>query len=206
MLTPGPSPRTVPGLASSPAPPLVPGRDCGDCNVCCIALTIDDPGLHKVQGVRCANALPDNRCGIYAARPGTCSTFHCGWRQLKWVRPSLRPDTSGVLIRLDRRAVAGTRVVSVIFTLLHKDALQADGLAEAMATAITTGHPVFLEVAGQPGYTYGAARMDEVLALSVQLRDKTAMLDILRQALAEGGDGPARPIVLDQRSGRPTMG
>ncbi len=184
---------------------LVPGRECGGCNVCCIALTIDDPVLRKVQGVRCANARPDNQCAIYAARPATCRTFHCGWRQLKWVRASLRPDLSGVLIRLDRMTVAGTPVLSVLFTLLNEAALQADGLAEAMATAITTGRPVFLEVAGKPGYTYGAARMDEVLALPVQMRDKAAVLDVLRQAWAEGGAGPARPVVLDQGSGRPTM-
>lgn len=198
----GPLPSITPG----PAPPLVPGRECGDCNVCCIALTIDDPALRKVQGVRCANARPDNRCAIYAARPGTCRTFHCGWRQLKWVRGSLRPDLSGVLVRLGRMVVAGAPVLSVIFTLLHEAALQADGLAEALATAVTTGRPVFLEVAGKPGHTYGAARIDEVLALPVQVRDKAAVLDLLRQAWAEGRAGRARPVVINQGTGRPTMG
>ena len=201
----GPSPSFVSGPASGPAPPLVPGRDCGDCNVCCIALTIDDPALRKVQGVRCPNAQPNKSCIIYAARPGTCRTFYCGWRQLKWLRGSMRPNVSGVLVRLSRMVVAGTPAVSVIVTLLHEAALEADGVAEALATAVTTGHPVFLEVAGLPGYTYGAARIDEVLALPVQMRDKKAVLDVLRQAWAEGSAGPARPVVLDQESGRPTM-
>ena len=41
--------------------PLVPGRECGTCNVCCVALTINEPALQKAQGYRCRNAQPDNR-------------------------------------------------------------------------------------------------------------------------------------------------
>lgn len=35
----------------------IPGRECGECNVCCVALTIDDPALQKVQGYRCKNSV-----------------------------------------------------------------------------------------------------------------------------------------------------
>jgi len=38
-------------------PVLVPNRECGDCNVCCAALTIDDPALQKPPGFRCRNTL-----------------------------------------------------------------------------------------------------------------------------------------------------
>ena len=82
------------------APDLVAGRECGTCNVCCVALTIDDPALRKAQGYRCRNATRDNGCTIYEDRPGTCRAFFCGWRRLKWVREPLRPDRSGVLVRL----------------------------------------------------------------------------------------------------------
>ena len=54
---------------------LVAGRECGTCNVCCVALTIEDPALTKVQGYRCPNTRPDNLCGIYETRPDTCRTF-----------------------------------------------------------------------------------------------------------------------------------
>ncbi len=54
---------------------LVAGRTCGACYVCCVALTIDDPALQKVQGYRCRNALPSDGCAFYEARPDTCRTF-----------------------------------------------------------------------------------------------------------------------------------
>lgn len=195
-----PVPSIEPSSAVGSMPPLVPGRECGDCNVCCIALTIDDPALRKVQGVRCGNAQPDNRCVVYANRPGTCRTFYCGWRRLKWVRVSLRPDLAGILVRLAGMKIEGTPVKSIVFTLLREDALHADGVAEALATAVTTGYPVFLEVVGAPGYTYGAARMDEVLSLPVGLRDKAGVLSLLRQAWTEGRAGPHRAIVMDQEA------
>ena len=58
---------------------VLPGRDCGSCNVCCVALTIDEASLKKPQGYRCKNAQPDNSCAIYADRPRTCRDFNCGW-------------------------------------------------------------------------------------------------------------------------------
>ncbi|MGH7041274.1 MAG: hypothetical protein ACREFY_03975, partial [Acetobacteraceae bacterium] len=85
----------MPGTDIPDDPELVPGRTCGSCNVCCIALTIDDPELQKVQGYRCRNARRDNSCAIYATRPQTCRAFHGGWRLLKWVREPLRPDRAG---------------------------------------------------------------------------------------------------------------
>ncbi len=51
----------------------IPGRECGDCNVCCVSLTIDDPELQKVQGYRCKNSVPGKGCVIYQNRPQTCA-------------------------------------------------------------------------------------------------------------------------------------
>ena len=42
-------------------PPLVPGRECGGCSECCVAMTIDVPDLWKLSGVRCHNLLPTHR-------------------------------------------------------------------------------------------------------------------------------------------------
>ncbi len=70
----------------------IPGRECGECNVCCVALTIDDPALQKVQGYRCKNSVAGQGCVIYETRPQTCRAFNCGWQMLKWVKPTMRPD------------------------------------------------------------------------------------------------------------------
>lgn len=167
-------------------------RDCGGCNVCCVALTIDDPALQKVQGYRCRNATLDNRCAIYADRPKTCRSFECGWRLLKWVKPGLRPDKSGVLIRFQ----AGPDGMGIIVTLLTNAALKAEGLAETVAAAVAAGAPVYLHVPGPPGYTSAQARIDEALAIPVATRDKEGVLAILRQGRRQGQAGVTVPIKL----------
>ncbi len=193
----------MPEADASAEPDLVPGRACGTCNVCCVALTIDDPELQKPQGYRCRNTLPDKSCAIYATRPQTCRAFYCGWRQLKWVRETLRPDVSGVLVRLhgEVSAATGTPTLGVMFTLLSDAALRAEGLAESVAAAVIAEVPVYLHVPGPPGYTASRARLNEALSEAVLARDKTAVLQILRRARAMGRSGKHEPIVLARRPG-----
>ncbi len=178
----------------------IPGRECGSCNVCCVALTIDDPELQKVQGYRCPNATPDNGCAIYAARPQTCRTFYCGWRLLKWVKPTLRPNPSGVLIRLIRQ---DQDELGIVVTLLDRAALRAEGLAETVAAAVAAGAPVYLHVPGPPGYTSAQARIDDLLAGPVAARDKAGVIDVLRQARRQGRGGGTEPIRLKPRDASP---
>ena len=197
------------GRDESVEPELVAGRTCGSCNVCCVALTIDDPALQKAQGYRCRHAQRDNSCAIYETRPQTCRTFFCGWRRLKWIRETLRPDSSGVLVRLHNEVSAadGTQRAGVIFTLLNGAALKAEGLAESVAAAVSAGVPVYLHVPGPPGYTAGRARLNEALGDAVHFKDKAAVLQILRRARAMGRAGDYEPIVFarheDSGAGRP---
>lgn len=188
------------------APELIAGRSCGTCNVCCVALTIDDPALQKVQGYRCRNARPDNGCAIYDARPQTCRTFFCGWRQLKWVQETLRPDRSGVLVRLHNEVSAadGTRRLGIIVTLLNSAAIKAEGLAETVAAAVAAHAPVYLHIPGPPGHTSGQARINDVLEGPVLARDKAAVLDVLRLARRQGRAGPRDRIVLRPHDTRAT--
>ena len=177
---------------------VIPGRDCGSCNACCVALTIDDPELQKPQGYRCKNAKPDNGCAIYPTRPDTCRTFNCGWRLLKWVREPLRPDRSGVLIRLHGEiSEDGKRQLGIAVILMTRASLKADGLAETIAAAINADAPVYLNVPGPPGFTSGQAKLNDALRLAVQTRDKAAVLEILRRARAGGAKGERARIVLE---------
>ena len=179
-------------------PDLVEGRPCGDCNVCCVALTIDEPTLQKVQGYRCRNARADNSCKIYPDRPRTCRTFFCGWRRLSWIKGPLRPDVSGVLVRLHHEVSreSGARRTGVIFTLLNHTALKAEGLAESVAAAVAAGVPTYLHIPGRPGYTSSQARINEALTPAVLAKDKEAVLGILREARTMGRAGAHRRIVL----------
>jgi len=181
---------------------LVEGRTCGSCDVCCVALTIDDPELTKVQGYRCRHLKPGQGCSIYATRPHTCRTFYCGWRQLKWVRESLRPDRSGVLVKLDGKLEAdGTGRLGVSITLLNRGALKADGLAETVAAAIAARVPVFLNIPGPPGYTSAQASLNAPLESAVARKDKAEVLRILAQAQRQGRRGERRRIVLQGQGG-----
>jgi len=173
-------------------------RSCGECNVCCYALTIDEPALAKPQGVRCQHTLSDLSCAIYGSRPDTCRNFWCGWRLFRWVRATLRPDQSGVLIRARYHvsATEGERA-GVVFSLLTPRALEAEGLLESIAAAVSGGLIVHLHIPGPAGYTSSTARIDEALADVVMRRDKPGMMAVLEEALKEGQAGPRRKIVLN---------
>jgi Fe-S-cluster containining protein len=179
-------------------PNLVAGRECGACNACCIALTIDDAELQKPQGYRCHHAQRDNSCAIYSKRPETCRTFFCGWRQLKWIGEAMRPDKSDVLVRMQRSVSreTGEEQLGVIFMLLSKEALKSEGLAEAVAAAVAAEVPVWLNVPGKPGYTSALARINDILRHAVFTKDKAGVLAILRRARAQGEKGERARIVL----------
>jgi len=185
--------------------PLVAGRACGSCNVCCVALTINDVQMQKLPGIRCRHAQRDNSCAIYETRPETCRKFFCGWRTLKWVREGLRPDRSGVLVQFHGTVSpeTGERKLGVVITLLNGGALRAEGLAETVAAAIAADIPVYLSVPGPPGHTSGRARINDALQEPVRLRDKEAVLAILREARAMGRTGDFAPIVLAPRPDTP---
>lgn len=181
--------------------PLVEGRACGSCNVCCVALTINDAQLQKLPGHRCRHAQRDNSCGIYADRPRTCQEYYCGWRALKWVREGLRPDRSGVLVQLYGTIAqeTGEPRLGVMITLLNGASLRAEGLAETVAAAVAADIPVYLSVPGPPGHTAGRARINDVLREPVLRHDKPAVLAILREARKMGRKGDFVPVVLEPR-------
>jgi hypothetical protein len=76
---------------------LVPGRECGECQVCCIALTVDKPEIQKMPGSPCCHSLAGG-CDIYENRPDVCRVFFCGWRKLAAIPADWRPDESGILV------------------------------------------------------------------------------------------------------------
>jgi hypothetical protein len=184
--------------SGQPALPLVPGRTCGTCNVCCVALTIDDPALQKPQGIRCQHAASDNSCNIYNARPVSCRIFHCGWRHLGWVREPMRPDHSGVLVRLTMIHIANGQPpkASVIFTILEEKGLAAEGFAESIAAAVAGGIPTFFEVPSRPGWSSGVAQVNHLLEPAVRARDKPGLLAILQRCLQLGRAGDSEAVEL----------
>jgi hypothetical protein len=183
-------------------PPLVPGRECGGCDVCCVHMTIDVPELHKPLGTRCHNLLADNRCRIYESRPDVCRRFFCGWRTFKWVKPGLRPDTSGVLVTVT--TADDGHITGAMFTLLRPDALDSEGLAESVAAIVASGAEVRVRIPGPPGPTLAIVRVEKVLRPAVRSRDKAGVLYWLRKAWDEGRTPRPEEIELSAPASAPT--
>jgi hypothetical protein len=80
--------------------PLVAGRDCGDCVVCCETLKIDTPALSKPANTLCRHST-GHGCGIHAVRPDICRAWFCAWRRTAAMPDAARPDLSGLLVSLD---------------------------------------------------------------------------------------------------------
>jgi hypothetical protein len=79
---------------------LVPGRECGSCNICCIVPAIDKPEIQKASGSVCRNCT-EAGCGIYESRPDVCRDYYCGWRRLELIDADWRPDKSGIFVELE---------------------------------------------------------------------------------------------------------
>ena len=95
--------------------PLVPGRDCGDCAVCCTVLKIDAPDLRKPADIACVHHR-GRGCAIHATRPSVCRAWFCAWRRDATMPDAARPDQSGLLVSLDivaapRNCLEGVAIV-----------------------------------------------------------------------------------------------
>lgn len=179
---------------------LLPDRTCGCCNVCCVVPKIDEPALQKLPGCRCANALPSGACAIYETRPDTCRSFLCGWRLLSWVDERLRPDQSGVFIRLtkDEDLVVEPHRFALMITVVDREGLDASGLVETILTAINAHIGTWLVVPGPPGYTSCRGWLNDVLGAAATRQDAAQLKSLLEQQYAAGLAklNETRPVVL----------
>ncbi len=64
-------------LPPESALPLVPGRSCEGCTVCCKALEVVT--LKKPRQKWCPDCAIGAGCNIYETRPDECRNFYCGW-------------------------------------------------------------------------------------------------------------------------------
>jgi len=97
--------------------PLVSGRECGECQVCCIVPTIDQRDIQKTAGAPCRHSLQGG-CGIYKARPEVCRTFYCGWRRSRDFPDDWRPDRSDIFAVLEANTLPQYGPVAVTLILV----------------------------------------------------------------------------------------
>jgi hypothetical protein len=76
--------------------PIVPGRACQTCTMCCRVLDIAE--LEKPAGSDCRHCVGGSGCGIYRDRPVVCREFFCGYLVLPFVDAHWFPDDCGMMI------------------------------------------------------------------------------------------------------------
>jgi hypothetical protein len=128
---------------------LVPGRECGDCTICCSVPGIDKPEIQKPSGVACRH-LCGGRCDIYETRPPVCRGFFCGWRQLADLDESWRPDRSGVFIEFESL----DNVPGLNLTLVGNPlkTLRQPWLIDFIASGVSRNLPLLLTLPGPVGH------------------------------------------------------
>ena len=134
---------------------LVPGRDCGDCTVCCTWLAIDKPEVQKIPGATCKHCTGGG-CGIYETRYPVCQGYYCAWRNMDIFDESWRPDRSGVMAYVETDGIAENFNFSIgIGLLLVRNPLKTvrqRWFQDFVVTGIMNSVPLFLSLPGPPGY------------------------------------------------------
>jgi hypothetical protein len=70
--------------------PIVPGKSCGSCSLCCKVVGVDE--LAKPIGVWCRHCNRQSGCAIYETRPASCRMFICQWMRAEDLGPEWKPD------------------------------------------------------------------------------------------------------------------
>jgi hypothetical protein len=83
-------------LMTSDPNPIVSGRSCGTCTLCCKVLKIWE--LDKPPGVWCRHCKPGSGCMIYSGRPQECRTFHCGYLTNPDLGEEWKPSHSKIVV------------------------------------------------------------------------------------------------------------
>ncbi len=90
--------------------PLVPGRSCGDCSLCCKLLHVEE--FNKPAGKWCEHCAPGRGgCTVHETRPNVCRNFYCSWMTSPGMGPEWRPNKCNMVMYLEgERNVFGIRV------------------------------------------------------------------------------------------------
>ena len=179
--------------------PLVPGRICGDCNVCCSYYQIVDPMLAKPKRTLCP--MWSDGCTIRAARPKTCRDFFCLWRLAGSLDDGWRPDRIGVVIQETMDGIPpdfARRVGLIVDSGGAPEAIADERVVIAIADQVHQKVPVFLRIAGEHGFMPTSVLVNGRLEDLAARRDMTALRAAMLQMLRELQEGSReRPVPVD---------
>ena len=76
--------------------PLVEGRSCGECHLCCKVFPIPETG--KSDDGWCPRLDPATGCKAHGARPAACREFFCTWRYDASLGDEWKPCVAGFVL------------------------------------------------------------------------------------------------------------
>ena len=131
---------------------LVPGRECGECQLCCIVPAIDKPEIQKLSGSPCRHCIGGG-CDVYETRPEVCRTYYCGWRRIDLFRDDWRPDKSGVFAELETGQPPPFQNVGISMILVGNPlrTLRQPEFIDFVSRGIGNNVPLFLSLPGPKG-------------------------------------------------------
>ncbi len=74
----------------------LPGRQCGDCTLCCKVMAIEQ--LAKPASTWCPHCKPGRGCLVYDRRPAECRAFNCLWLVDARFGPHWKPAKSKMVL------------------------------------------------------------------------------------------------------------
>ena len=170
---------------------LVPGRECGECTLCCSAQNIDKPQIQKASGVLCKHCVGGG-CAIYETRFDVCRGFHCAWRQMPTLDEGWRPDRSGVFA--EYQVLDGVTGLSLMLVGNPLKTVRQPWFIDFVATGVNGHQPVMLGIPGPPG-RQGASLMLDTDEMRHAARTSRAAVKAVLEAelkLLQAHDFPQR--------------
>jgi hypothetical protein len=159
-------------------------RQCGDCQVCCVAFEVQDPTLQKPAGVPCPH-LNGHGCSIYEWRPQPCRNFLCVWRLVPTLPEHWRPDLSGIFIYQIPNNMTGYDGNALILSLANGYAhLEDEALLGFVLTAVQNRQPIYLGRHQKKPDAKGIF-LNPPLEQAVAANDRDGFVAILKQAIAQ---------------------
>ncbi len=87
---------TAPIKMQATAAPVIPGRECGSCTLCCKVYHV--PEIDKVAGKWCQHCTPGKGCSSHEAAPAQCAAFNCLWRTEETLAPAWKPERAKMVL------------------------------------------------------------------------------------------------------------
>ena len=87
--------------------PIVPGRGCDGCTLCCKLLGVIE--LDKPMGVWCEHCDVGIGCRVYATRPRSCAEFNCAFLTLDILTEAWRPSKCKIVVAAE---LEGKRLIA----------------------------------------------------------------------------------------------